>query len=144
MTTLTFDLTILWPMIVLVALTFVSGARLLALRIGALRSREVKLSFYKTYRDGAEPEQIAAATRHYVNLFETPVLFYLGCLVAGLLGPVSTLTLISAWSFTALRAAQSMVHLTNNRVKWRAYAFFSSCLFLLLLWVSNVWILASL
>lgn len=141
---LSFDPTLLWPMTVVAALTLVSALRLLTLRMRAIRSKTVNIAFYKTYRDGAEPEQTAAAARHYTNLFETPVLFYVGCLVAGLLGPASSLTLFSAWAFTAFRIVQSAIHLTNNTVKWRAYAFFASFPFLLLLWVSNTLALAKL
>jgi len=144
MTSLNFDLAVMWPMFIVVALTFASGIRLVTLRMRALRGKAVKLSFYKTYREGTEPENIAAATRHYTNLFETPVLFYLGCLVAGLLGPVSSLTLFCLWAFAALRVTQSVVHLTSNNVRWRAYTFFTSVVFLLALWVSNVWTLMSL
>lgn len=144
MASVNFDLSLIWPMAVVVALTFASGIRLVTLRMRALRGRTVKLSFYKTYREGAEPENIAAATRHYTNLFETPVLFYLGCLVAGLLGPVSSFTLLCSWAFAALRVTQSAVHLTSNNVKWRAYTFFTGAVFLLALWISNVWALVSL
>lgn len=143
MTPLNFDMAMLWPITVIVALSFISAIRLLSLRIPALRNRTMKLSFYETYRDGAEPDHIAAATRHYTNLFETPMLFYLGCLVAGILGPASSLTLFCAWAFVVLRVTQSIIHLTSNIVKLRAYAFFSSMAFLLALWASNVWALAS-
>lgn len=141
---LSFDPTILWPVTVVVALTLVSATRLLALRIRAIRSKAISTAFYKTYRDGTEPEQVAAAARHYTNLFETPVLFYVGCLVASLLGPVSSLALLSAWAFTAFRVVQSTIHLTSNTVRWRAYAFFASFPFLLLLWASNIWALSAL
>lgn len=139
-----FDPTILWPVTVVVALTLASALRLLTLRMRAIRGKTVNLAFYKVYRDGAEPEEAAAAARHYTNLFETPVLFYLGCLVAGLLGPVSGIALFSAWAFTVFRVIQSAVHLTSNTVRWRAYAFFASFPFLLLLWAGNIWALAAL
>ncbi len=97
----------------------------------------MRLSFYRVYHNGEEPEHLAAATRHYVNLFETPVLFYLGCLVAGLLGPLSALPLTAAWGFAKLRVIQSTIHLTSNTVKWRAYTFWASWFFLVALWASN-------
>lgn len=142
-TPISIDVAILWPMTVVVALTIVSAIRLVTLRMRALRTQAVSMSFYQTYRDGAEPEAVAAATRHYANLFEMPVLFYLGCVVSGLLGPVSTFTLITAWGFTLFRVMQSVIHLTSNHVKRRAYAFFASCAFLILLWANTVVSIAS-
>lgn len=138
MTTVDFDLQILWPVILVVALTIVSGAWLLRLRIGALKERQVRVAFYTSYRDGEEPEQVAVATRHFANLYETPVLFYLGCLVAGILGPVGPIALSAAWGFAGLRIVQSLVHLTSNNVRWRANAFWLSCLMLFTLWGVNI------
>ncbi|NKB45783.1 MAG: hypothetical protein GKS03_16075 [Alphaproteobacteria bacterium] len=138
MTNVEFDVQILWPIILVVALTIVSGAWLLRLRIRALKARDVRVAFYTSYREGEEPEQVAVATRHFSNLYETPILFYLGCLIAGLLGPVSLLTLSAAWGFAGLRIAQSLVHLTSNNVRWRANAFWASCLMLFTLWGTNI------
>ncbi len=77
-------------------------------------------------------------TRHYTNLFETPVLFHLGCIVAALLGPVSQAALMFAWGFAGIRVVQSAIHLTSNNVRWRAYAFFAGGFLLIGLWVVNV------
>lgn len=138
MTAITFDLQILWPVMIVVFLTVLSGIRLVTLRISAMKSGNMRISFYRSYRGAEEPEMLAVATRHYANLFETPILFYLGCIVAGLLGPASLVTLIAAWGFAGLRITQSLIHLTSNNVKARAYAFFSSCLMLVTLWGANI------
>ena len=142
MDTFIFDHRILWPVLVVVLLTLVSGFYLATQRLKAVKQRVMRLSFYRVYRDGEEPEHLAAATRHYSNLFETPVLFYMGCLVAALLGPVNVLALIAAWVFAVPRVLQSVIHLTSNRVKWRAYTFFTSWYFLVALWASNGFSLA--
>ena len=137
METLSFDLRMLWPIFAGVALTFVAGTQMAITRIRALKSGKMRLSFYRSYRKGEEPERMAVATRHYSNLFETPVLFYLGCLAAGLLGPAPMFALIAAWLFVAFRVAQSVVHLTSNNVVRRAYCFWASAVMLLTLWISN-------
>ena len=134
---LTFDTALIWPVLAIVALTFASGFYLVSLRFRALRNGAMRLSFYRSYRTGEEPEKIAVATRHYINLFETPVLFYVGCIVAALIGPTASLALSAAWLFVVLRVLQSGIHLTTNNVKWRAYSFFMSWFALLTLWVSN-------
>lgn len=96
MTAINFDLQVLWPVIVVVVLTVLSGIRLVTLRIGVMKNGTTRMSFYRSYRGSEEPEMIAVATRHYTNLFETPILFYLGCFVAEILGPASVVTLIAA------------------------------------------------
>lgn len=138
MTTFTVDTQILWPMLPVVGLTFVSGFYMALSRIRAVRKRVMKIAFYRAYRNGEEPENMAIMTRHYTNLFETPVLFYLGCILASLMGPVSSLVLGLAWGFAGLRLVQSTIHLTSNNVKWRAYTFFTSWFLLVGLWASNV------
>ncbi len=138
MTAINFDLQMLWPIIAVVVLTVLSGIRLITLRIRAMKSGTMRMSFYRSYRGSEEPELIAVATRHYTNLFETPILFYFGCIVAGILDQPSAVTLIAAWGFAGLRITQSLVHLTSNNVKARAYAFFASCLMLFTLWGANI------
>lgn len=138
MSPLSFDFQMLWPIVAIVCLTLASGARLLGLRISALKARDVKMDFYRSYRAGEEPEDVAVATRHFSNLYETPVLFYLGCLVAGILGPATMIATFAAWGFVSFRILQSLVHLTSNNVRYRAYAFWASCLMLFTLWGTNV------
>lgn len=70
------------PLLVVAALSAVALVRMFSLRAAAVRGREVRLSYYRAFQGTAEPEALAAASRHYNNLFEAPVLFYVGCLVA--------------------------------------------------------------
>lgn len=143
METLSFDLRMMWPIFAVVALTFVAGMQMALSRVRAVTSGEVRLSFYRSYRKGQEPERMAVATRHYTNLFETPMVFYFGCLVAGLLGPAPVYALAAAWLFVVLRVAQSIIHLTSNNVIRRAYCFWVSAIMLLILWISNIAALSS-
>jgi hypothetical protein len=142
MTPITFDPLMLWPVIWVAILTLASGIYLFLLRRASVLSQTVKLSFYRVYRGGEEPEHIAAATRHYTNLFETPVLFYLGVICAGLLGPATWPVLVPAFAFAALRTGQSLIHLTSNNVLRRAYCFWASALMLMWLWgavIARTW-----
>jgi len=102
---------------------FASGVHIFRLRLSSLKSGATRRSFYRSYRQGEEPEKIAVATRHYSNLFKTPVLFYMGCLTTAVLGPADLLVLAAAWLFVVLRIIQSLIHLTTNNVKQRAYSF---------------------
>ncbi len=93
-----------------------------------------------SFRDIPSSSQIAArltdtrAVDNYRNLFEAPVLFYLGLVVAFASAQVSLPVLLLAWSYVALRYLHSAIHCTYNRTRHRFYAFLASNLVLWILW----------
>lgn len=127
--------TIFLPLMALVALTVFGFLRLLVVRVRATKERAVKLSFYRAFQGEGEPEASAVAARHYNNLFEAPVLFYVACLVAFELGAVTRGVLFLACAYVAARYVQSAIHLTGNNVRHRALAFLLGWIFLAALWV---------
>lgn len=122
------------PMLVIVALTFVAFIRMAAARGGAAKA--VDPNFYRAHQGGQEPEAVAAAVRHYGNLFELPTLFYAACLAAFVVGAVGQWTLIFAWGYVVFRLVQSAVHLTYNNPAHRGIAFVLGALFTLALWIN--------
>jgi hypothetical protein len=127
--------TIFLPLMTVVALTVVALLRLIVVRTRAMRARQVKLSYYRAYQGDGEPEHTAATARHYVNLFEAPVIFYVACVVAFELSAVTPWTLVWAWGYVAARVAQSAIHLTTNNVQQRAMVFASGWSCLIALWI---------
>ncbi len=126
---------ILWPLFALVALTIGVIFRLGRMRFDAVRARRVDPRFYRAYRDSEEPEDIAVASRHLINLFETPVLFYVAGILIYVTGQTSWPLLLLAWVFVAIRCVHTAVHLTSNRVRVRFRVFLFSVLVLALLWI---------
>jgi hypothetical protein len=106
------------------------------LRIGGVLTGTVDVEFYRTFDRGQEPETFRVVTRHFVNLFEMPVLFYVGAIFAILTHQVSYWLIGLAWAFVGLRLLHSWVHLTSNDVPRRLAAYASSGLVLLVFWVS--------
>jgi uncharacterized MAPEG superfamily protein len=88
------------------------------------------------FQGSPEPEFLAKPTRHYVNLFETPVLFYAACLAAMVTGVTGPVVLGLAWTYVAARAVHAWVHLGANRVRHRLRAFALGWICLLALWIS--------
>ncbi len=74
------------------------------------------------------------ANRNYMNLLESPVLFYVGCLTAFVTGTASTSVIALAWTYVVLRVIHSLIHVTYNRVAHRFKVFAASIAVLLLLW----------
>lgn len=128
-------MTILWPAFALFALTMFVAFRLGALRWRAVRLRQVDPRFYKIYRGDGEPEEVAVVSRHLVNLYEAPILFYAGTAFAFAAGLSGALLVAFGWAYVGLRLLHSSIHLGSNDVLWRFRLFALSWLVLLGYWV---------
>jgi hypothetical protein len=122
------------PMLAVAALTVIGFIRLAYVRVKVSRARVVPLKYYVAFQNGAEPEHVVVAQRHYANLFEAPVLFYAACVTAFALEAVTPTMYFTAWAYAVLRVTQSTIHLTYNNVRHRAYAFLAGWIALAALW----------
>ncbi len=128
-------MTVLYPVFAMAALTFFCVFRMGLLRFSAVRRGEIDGRFFRLYKDYEEPEDLRVLSRHVVNLHEAPVLFYAVSIIAFVTESTSTLLLILAWTYVALRYTHSYVHLTSNKVLHRFRLFATSHLVLLVLWI---------
>jgi hypothetical protein len=116
----------LWTLNVL---TYTEIARLLAIRAGRVQLEDFR------YGDSPKvPADVAVGNRNYMNLLESPVLFYVACLAAMQTGRVDTWMVRLAWAFVALRIAHSLVHLINRSFIPRIVVFSASLIALALMW----------
>lgn len=127
---------ILYPVFAMFYLVAAVLARMAYLRVGAVGRREVNARFYKTYDEGCEPEHIRVVTRHFINLFEVPVLFYVTVVMAYVTSQVSYWLIACAWTYVALRYLHTLIHLTSNDVLTRFRVYGASGLVLLVMWSS--------
>ena len=131
---------LIYPMFAMVLLTFSVVVALFGSRVRTVREGKISPFFYKTYQGEAEPESSLKLSQHFVNLFETPVLFYVACLAAMIMNLGSTLFIVLAWLFVMLRAVHAYVHLGSNKLKRRVAANFTSWIVLLLMWLQLIFI----
>jgi len=124
---------ILYPLFAMVLLVACVATLLWSLRNNAIRTRQVSLKFYRDY-SGDEPGYSKVVSRHYSNLFEMPVLFYLAVIVAYVTSHVTVWMIGLAWAYVLCRYVHSYVHLTNNNVIVRFLVFLASLLVLLMMW----------
>ncbi len=130
------QLELIYPMAALVLLTIVVLFRMVRGRFAAVRSGDVDVRYYKTYQgDNTEPRQAAQNARHFTNLFENPVLFYVACIVAMVSGLGGIPMLVLAWLFVAARVAHAVIHLTSNRIPQRVAAYGASWFVLAAMWL---------
>lgn len=121
-----------WPMIAHAVLVF--GLYVL------LFIRRKKYTFsnkesFKRFRDaGEEADQSRVVNRNLANQFELPMLFHAACLLLYITDADNVATIILAWFFVAARYAHSYIHVTSNRLRYRAPAFAVSFLALILMW----------
>lgn len=65
---------ILYPVFAMLFLVAGVLARMARLRVGAVGSGEMTVKYYRAYQGADEPEHLRVITRHFINLFEVPVL----------------------------------------------------------------------
>ena len=126
---------LIYPMFALVVLTASVLVRLFRARVRAVTSGEVSATYFRTYQEGVEPPSSARLSRHFINLFESPVLFYVCCVAAMVVNLVSAPLLALAWLYVAARSVHAYVHTGRNRLRPRIAAYFSSWLVLLAMWI---------
>lgn len=125
----------LLPMFGLTLLIFLVGIRLVLCRIASVKNRDVSISYYRFMAGNNVPEKLLKTANNFSNLFETPLLFYIVCTLYISLGIESNIGVIVAWAYVALRCVHSYIHLTNNNVIHRMYAFLASLGCIFFLWV---------
>jgi len=131
-------MTMLYPMAMMVLLTFIVGLVAAGPRFAGVRSGQLRLKYFKLMQGQEVPDRVTVTTRSFNNMFEVPILFYAACTlyislgVGGLIGPVL------AWSFVGLRTAHASIHLTYNGFLHRMLAFWLSFLCAVLLWINLV------
>jgi hypothetical protein len=124
----------LYPIFGMVVLTFVVLLIGLAARINAVKSGQLRPESFRLNPVEGASEKIVKTTRHFSNLFEMPVLFYLACVVCLTLGLSSALLIALAWLYVASRVVHAAIHITYNNVFHRLAAFAVSNLVMLGMW----------
>ena len=126
------EFALVYPMAAMVLLTALVLVRMVLGRFAAVRRGDVDARFYKTFQGGeGEPREAAQYTRHFVNLFESPVLFYAACITAMVTGSGTGGILWLAWAYVICRTGHALVHLGSNRIPPRMVIYGASWIVLL-------------
>jgi hypothetical protein len=127
---------ILYPVFAMFLLVAMVLLRMRSMRFAAVRDKEISPKFYRAFQEGVEPEPLRVISRHFSNLFEVPVLFYVGVLMTYVSHQVTYWMVACAWAYVALRYAHTYVHLTSNDVIVRFSIYFASGFVLVVMWSS--------
>ncbi|MDH5395223.1 MAG: MAPEG family protein [Gammaproteobacteria bacterium] len=133
-----FDFSLLYPMALLVALTFFILFNMLYLRIKAVRTRQLSPRYFRLNEGGNVSDKLKAVTQNYNNLLELPILFYVVCVLAILLNKNNDYFVLLAWGYVFLRVIHSAIHVTYNNIMHRLSVFALSCIVLVMMWIKVV------
>lgn len=126
--------TVLLPLFVQVALTFVllfwmGGARVSSIRAGEVKMRDIAL------RQPNWTPRVLKIGNAYHNQLELPLLFYVLTILALFTRQADLLFVLLAWLFVATRLIHAYIFVTSNHVGRRFYAFLSGAIVLLIMWI---------
>jgi len=103
------------------------------IRVPMIMRGEVKIRDMALSRE-PWPEREKKVSNAFDNQFQLPVLFYVGCIVALFLGP-TWFDLVLAWAFVVTRYAHAFIHVTDNHVIRRFWAYTAGLAILTLFWL---------
>jgi hypothetical protein len=130
---------ILWPSLVLVALIFAVWLTLFVQRMGHLRRNPPRPEDFATGEAALryfEPVEMPA--NNLRNLFEMPVLYFALVPLLLITQHASAAQVALAWTYVALRAIHSFIHIGPKRVQPRFFAYLASCAALSAMWIGFV------
>lgn len=123
------------PMGALAFLTFAVLTLIPIRRFRAGAAGQIVADDFKFGESTSVPGHVSIPNRNYMNLLELPMLFYAGSLMYFVAGKVDQTVLVVAWTYVALRAVHSLIHLTYNDVRHRLIPFALSNAVLVVYWV---------
>jgi len=129
------DYSIFGPVFALVLLTFYVTPRVALARIKAAKEGRVNPMYYKANQGFEQPQEVAVLGRHYNNLLEMPILFYLWSIIVFVTGSTSDTMLVFGWVYVGIRFIHSYIHLGPNKIMSRIRAFAISYLVLTIAWL---------
>jgi hypothetical protein len=124
---------VLLPLFVQVALTFVLLLWTGNTRVGALKRKEVKVSDI-ALGQGNWPDRVLQIGNNYNNQLQLPVLFYVLVIFAWITRKADLLFVVLSWVFVISRIVHAYIHTTTNEMQVRFYAFASGAAVLLIMW----------
>lgn len=123
-------------MFMMVMLTYVILLVTLRVRTSSVRRGEVPIKYFSVFQGEDIPEIVHKTTRHFSNLFEVPVLFYIAGVLYLALDQTGSFAINCAWLFVASRVVHTVIHLGYNNVIHRLIVFAIGNVCVLAMWIS--------
>lgn len=124
---------LIYPVFVLIALTFVLLFRMAFARIGAIANKDTTMADIAVDAT-AYPKPVLQVANAFHNQLQMPVLFYVLVAFTLILKQSDTVMVVLAWIFVASRLLHAYIHSTHNRVRTRFNAFAFGVVTLMVMW----------
>jgi len=129
------EFNLIYPMFAMVVVTTVVLVKLFRSRVRAVKEQKISAAYFRTYQGESEPESTIKLSRHFTNIFEAPVLFYVVSLAAMITHQATLPMLTMAWIYVLTRALHAYIHIGGNRIGKRIQVYMASWVVLLLMWI---------
>ncbi len=129
---------IFWPVLAQILLTLIMFVLLGIRKAKAVRADKVDRQ-QAALDNRIWPEDVVKVSNNIANQFESPVLFYVLCLVMHGINAAGTVAIVLAWLFVLSRYAHACVHVGSNYVPMRLRLFLLGCVVLLAMLILVVW-----
>ena len=126
---------ILYPLLAMFLLVCLVAATMLRRRVKFYKQNRVHPQKTATSSQMAAVMPDSRGPDNFRNLFELPIMFYVATLTIYAAGLICMPHLILAWGYVVARYAHSFIHCTSNVVMHRFYAFLTSCVLLVCIWL---------
>lgn len=132
------ELSLLSPLFVQVALTFLLMGRMGLARVEAVKSGRTRFAEIALGQP-AWPDEVLKVSNAFRNQFELPVLFYVLVALVIATQRVDAVFAVLAWVFILSRLVHAIIHCTSNNVLRRFYAFLLGGVVLMAMWFYFGW-----
>lgn len=128
------DTALLFPAFVLILTTFLTALALGISRFVSVRRGDVEGRYYRLFEGPNSALYERKFARHFSNLLEMPVLFYVLVVLLMLFRIEHQSLMLLAWIFVILRLIHTIIHISYNHPIHRFLLFFCSNIVLLAMW----------
>ncbi|MBB6123185.1 MAPEG family protein [Sphingobium subterraneum] len=127
---------IFWPAFALVSLTYGVWLVMYVGRIALIKRQPPTDTTFATQESSLRYFQpVEMPANNLANLFEMPVLFFAVVILLMVTGQANGLQVALAWTYVALRAVHSAIHIRKGPIPARFLVYVASCAVLLAMWV---------
>lgn len=126
----------LYPMFMMVMLTFIILLITFRVRSGSVTRGEVPIKYFSVFQGEDVPEIVHKTSRHFSNLFEVPMLFYVAGLLYLALDQTGSFAVNCAWAFVVSRVVHTCIHLGYNNVVHRLIVYAIGVACVLAMWIN--------
>ena len=135
------DHAIFIPMGLLALATIAVGLAAGIARAVAIQRGDVAEDDYALFQGENRPPFEARLSRHYQNLLELPVLYYVAGAAISVAGLADPTFVALFWLYLPIRVVHAVIHISYNRVIHRAAAFGAGMVLVSAIWIRFLFLL---